>query len=56
MKDDIWMMIHDNDRRDDMIKREDMQDKWKMKNDERHAERHDIFSEDDILDIVTISR
>ena len=27
-----------------------------MKNDERHAKRHDIFPEDDILDIITISR
>ena len=50
------MRIHDNDKRDDMTKREDMQDRWKMKHDERHAERHDIFPEDDILDIITISR
>ena len=45
----IWMMIHDDDRRDDM-------ERWKMKNDKRHAKRHDIFPEDDILDIITISR
>ena len=51
-----WMMIHDDDRRDDMVKIEDMQERWKMKNDERHAKRHDIFPEDDILDIITISR
>ena len=56
MKDDRWMMIHDDDRRDDMVKREDMQDIWKMTNDKRHAERHDIFPEDDILYIITISR
>ena len=46
-----WMIIHDDDRRDDMVKREDMQERWKMKNDKRHAKRHDIFPEDDILDI-----
>ena len=51
-----WMMIHDDDRRDDMVKIEDMQERWKMKNDERHAKRHNIFPEDDILDIITISR
>ena len=38
-----WMIIHDNDRRDDMVKREDMQERWKMKDDKRHAKRHDIF-------------
>ena len=56
MKDDRWMMIHDNDRRDDMVKRENMQERWKMKNDKRYARRHDIFPEDDILNIITISR
>ena len=56
MKDDRWMMIHDNDRRDDMVKRKDMQKRWMMNDDKRHARRHDIFSEDDILDIITISR
>ena len=56
MKDDRWMMIHDNDKRDDMVKREDMQERWKMKDDKRHEIRHDIFPEDDILDIITISR
>ena len=53
MKDDRWMMKHDDDRRDDMVKREDIQAKWKMKNDKRHAKRHDIFPEDNIF---TISR
>ena len=51
MKDDRWMMIHNDDRRGDMVKREDIQNRWKMKNDERHVERHDIFPEDHILDI-----
>ena len=27
-----------------------------MKDDKRHAERHDMFPEDDIVDIITISR
>ena len=44
-------MIHDDDIRDDMVRKEDMQKRRKMKNDERHARRHDIFLEDDILDI-----
>ena len=45
-----------DDRRDDIVKREDMQEKWKMKDNKRHEIRHDIFPEDDILDIITISR
>ena len=49
-------MTDDDDRRDDMVKREDMHDKWKMKNGKRHAKRHDIFPEDNILDMITISR
>ena len=39
-----------------MMKKEDMQEGWHMKHDKRHAERHDIFPEDDKLDIITISR
>ena len=56
MKDDRWTMTDENDRRDDMVNKEDMQERWKMKNEERHAKRHDIFPKDDILDIITISR
>ena len=53
---DRWKMIHDDYRKEDMVKREDMQEGWKMMDDKRHAERHDIFPEDDILNIITISR
>ena len=51
-----WTMTDEDDRRDDMVNKEDMQERWKMKNNERHARRHGIFPEDDILDIITISR
>ena len=35
---------------DDMVDNEDMQDGWKMNKDRRHAERHDIFPEDDTVE------
>ena len=41
---------------DDMVDKEDMQDKWRMKEDRRHAERHDIFLEDDTVGRITICR
>ena len=46
------MMVEGND----IVDNEDMQDRWKMKEDRRHAERHDIFSEDDTVGIITICR
>ena len=51
-----WMMIHDDDRRDDMVEKEDMYKGWRMKEDRRHVERHDKFPEDDKIDIITICR
>ena len=55
--------------KDDKMNEEDGRDEWytwkmaiwmmrhdKMTNEERYTQRHDIFPEDDILDIVTISR
>ena len=30
-----WKMIHDDDRRDDMVEREDMQERWMMNNGKR---------------------
>ena len=62
IKNEIWRRndrstkTDDYDRRDDMVYNKDMQDRWKMKKDRRHEERHGIFPEDDILDIITISR
>ena len=41
---------------DDMVDRKDMHDKWRMKEDSRYAERHDIFLEDDTVGRITISR
>ena len=41
---------------DDMVKKRDIQDGWKKNEDRRHAERHDIFPEDNIVDRITISR
>ena len=41
---------------DDMVDKEDMHNRWKKNEDRRHAERHDIFPKDNILDIITISR
>ena len=40
---------------DDMVNNEDMQDGWKMNEDRRHAERHDIFPEDNTVGRITIS-
>ena len=34
----------------------DMYERWQRKEDERHAERHELFPKDNILDIITISR
>ena len=42
--------------RDDMVDDEDMQDRWKMNEDRRYVEKHDIFPEDDKVDRITISR
>ena len=41
---------------DDMVNNEDKQDGWKMNEDRRHAERHDIFPEDDTVGRITICR
>ena len=41
---------------DDMVDKEDMQVGWKKNEDRRHAERHDYFPEDDIVDRITIYR
>ena len=31
-----WMMIYDDDKRDDMVKRDDMQERWNMNDGKRH--------------------
>ena len=49
-------MIDEDDRRDDMVWMKDTHKRWQRKEDERHAKRHEQFPEDDILDIITISR
>ena len=36
------MMTDEDDRRDDIVTNEDMQNGWKVKEDRRHEERHDI--------------
>ena len=41
---------------DDIVDNEDMQDRWKMNEDRRYVERHDIFPEDDTVGRITISR
>ena len=41
---------------DNMVDNEDMQDRWKMNEYRGHAERYDIFPEDDTLGKITISR
>ena len=55
---EIWKMT-DEDGRDEWYTWR--MTRWMMRHDEmideeRHAKRHDIFPEDDILDIITISR
>ena len=49
-------MTDDNDRRDDMVDKEDMHYRWKKNEDRRHAERHDYFPEDDTVGRITICR
>ena len=38
------------------MKTGDMQDGWKENEDRRHAERHDIFPEDNTVDRITKCR
>ena len=49
-------MTDEDERRDDMVEMKDTHERWQKKEEERPAERHDRFLEDDILDIITISR
>ena len=58
MKYERWQMkmIDEDDRREDMVWMKDTHERWQKKEDKRHAERHKLFPEDDILDIITISR
>ena len=46
------IMTEDNN----MVDKEDMQDRWKKNEDKRYAERHDIFPEDDKVGRITICR
>ena len=46
------IMTRDND----MVDKEDMHYRWKKNEDRRHAERHDIFPEDDTVGRITICR
>ena len=55
-RNDRWMKTDEDDRRDDMVDKEDMQIGWKMNEDKRHAERHDIFPEDDTVGRITVCR
>ena len=41
---------------DDIVDKEDMQDRWRKSEDRRYAERHNWFPEDDIVGRITISR
>ena len=54
MTDEQWKMIMTID--DDITDKEDMQERWKMNEDRRYAERHDIFPEDDTVGRITICR
>ena len=54
MKEERWKMIMTRD--DDMVDKEDMQNRWRKNEDRRHAERHDRFSEDDTVGRHTICR
>ena len=62
IKNEIWKrnykrtMTDDYDKRDDIVNKEDMQDGWKENEDRRHAERHDIFPEDNTVGRITICR
>ena len=58
MKYERWQikMIDKDDRRDDMVWMKDTHERWWRKEDKRYKERHELFPEDDILDIITISR
>ena len=62
IKNEIWKrnykrtMTDDYDKRDDIVNKKDMQDGWKENEDRRHAERHDIFPEDDTVDRITKCR
>ena len=49
-------MTDEDDIRDDMVNRKDMKKGWKMNDDRRHAKRHELFPDDNIWDIITISR
>ena len=49
----IWNMTQDDRRHDRWQKERWQMKRWKMNDGKR---RHDIFPEDDILDIITISR
>ena len=62
IKNEIWRRndrrtkTDDYNRRDDMVNKEDIQDRWRKNEDKRHAERHDRFPEDDTVGRITISR
>ena len=58
MKYERWQikMIEEDDKRDDMVWMKDTNERRRKKEDKRHAERHELFPQDDILDINTISR
>ena len=55
-RNDRRMKMHGYDRRHDIVNHKDIQDGWKMKEDRRHAKRHDLFPEDDTVGRITICR
>ena len=49
-------MIDEDEKRDDMIEMKDTHERWQRKEERRNEERYKWFPEDDILDIIPISR
>ena len=50
-EEDRWRMTDEDERRDDMIEMKDIHERWQRKEEKRHAKRHELFPEDNILDI-----